>query len=215
MSKAIVTFGVGKHARLLEIALVTFKAFADRHGWDLYQAKNIGQSRPAPWYKLPSIKELLEDYDEVLWLGADLVIVDGREDLTAPPDAWQAMVAHHTGDGEVPNTEVWLCRKAMIPVLDEAWKLESWLMHGWWEQAAIMDLMGYQVRYPAHLVEETPLYINTHFLEHGWNMHCWDRPIPEHPRIQHATMYDDRECTMTEWVKQAEGWMNERIHQPA
>lgn len=211
MTRAIVTLAVGYHERLLDIAYPSFKAFADRHGWDLFRVSKVCDARPPAWYKILAIKRLLETYDEVLQLDADLVIVDGSEDLTAPPEAWQAMVKHHTGDGEVPNTGVWLCRKPMIPVLEEVWKKDQWLMHGWWEQAAILELMGYQVIQPTHLIEATPLYINTRFLENCWNVHLWDRPQPERQKIQHATMYDDREATMKEWAKQAETWMYEAV----
>ena len=38
MNRCLVTFGVGHHADLLEIALPTFERFADRHGYDLIVA---------------------------------------------------------------------------------------------------------------------------------------------------------------------------------
>jgi hypothetical protein len=37
-------------------------------------------------------------------------------------------------------------------------------------------------------------------------------PQPTHPRIQHATMWPDRAAIMSEWAKQAEGWINEKVH---
>ena len=208
-NKAIVSFGTGKHKELLDIAFPTFKAFADLHGWDLYCCDEIGKSRPAPWYKVNSLLELLQDYDEALFLGADTVIVDGREDLTVPPGYWQALVEHHTGDGCVPNTDVWFCRKSMIATLRQVWSMDKWLMHGWWEQAALMELMGYQVWQPARvLLSGTELYRMTYFLDHAWNVHKWDNPQPEHPRIQHATMYPDRAGIMREWAREAQEWMN-------
>ena len=209
MSRALVSFGVGKHKEMLDIAFPSFKAFADRHGWDIYRCDEVGKARPAPWYKVPVILELLDNYDEVLFLGADTVIVDGREDMVVPPESWQALVEHHTGDGCVPNTDVWFCRKPMIPVLNQIWDMEKWLMHGWWEQAALLELMGYNVWQPTrYLGEPTEVYNYTYFLNNSWNVHKWDKPQPEHPRIQHATMYPDRIAVMTEWAKEAQGWMN-------
>lgn len=208
MKKAIITLAVGKHEQLLEIAAPSFKAFAKRHKWDLFRATDIGKDRPPAWYKLIGIIELLKSYDEVLLLDADTVIVDGREDLTAPAEAWQAMVMHKTGDGEVPNTGVWITRPPMIPILKQAWEMEKYLMHGWWEQAAILELMGYQVPQPTHLIEPTDLYHNTFWLDPAWNVHKWHKPQPEQPKILHATMYPDRIATMKEWAKQAEGWIN-------
>lgn len=209
MSRAIVSVGAGKkHKEMLDIAFPSFKAFADLHGWDVYRCDEIGSARPAPWYKVPVILELLESYDEVLFLGADTLIVDGREDMTVPPEAWQALVEHHTGDGCVPNTDVWLCRKPMIPVLKQIWEMEQWLMHGWWEQAALLELMGYNVWQPTrYLGNPTELYDRTYFLDNAWNVHKWDKPQPEHPKIQHATMYPNRIEVMTGWEKEAQGWM--------
>ena len=207
MSKAIITLATGKHERYLEIAAPSFKAFAERHGWDIYKTNSVGQARPPAWYKVPAIIELLHNYDEVLLLDADTVIVDGTEDLTAPPEAWQAMVMHNTADGEVPNTGVWLTRKPMIPILEAAWNMTDYVMHGWWEQAAILELMGYQVRQPTHLIKPTELYNHTHWLDPAWNVHKWHKPQPERPKIQHATMYPDIIEIMRIWAHEAEGWI--------
>jgi hypothetical protein len=209
MNRAIVTLAIGEHEKMLEIAAPSYRAFAKRHGWELFRATDIGRDRPPPWYKLQALMKTLPDYDEVLLLDADTLIVDGREDLTAPDWAWQAMVNHHTGDGFVPNTGVWLCRKPMLSILERAWDLTEYIHHGWWEQAAVMHLMGWAVNAPAHLVEGTELHKRTHFLNASWNVHVWDDPQPEHHRILHATMYRDRCKIMLEWAKRAEVWMNE------
>jgi hypothetical protein len=208
MNRAIVTLATGAHQRLQAIAWPSFDAFAKRHGWDLFRANGCANARPHAWYKLLAIKQLLENYDEVLSLDADVLIVDGAEDLTAPPEYWQAMVKHQTGDGEVPNTGVWLCCKEMIPILDKAWDKTEWLMHGWWDQAAILDLMGYHVLQPTHLEQPTELYEHTYFLDSGWNVHKWDRNNGNHARIRHATMYENREAIMLDWAKEAQRWIN-------
>ena len=212
MSKAMVTFGVGPHEALLEIAKPSFDAFAQRHGYDFYIADPGEMTRPAPWYKYPTLIALLQKYDDVLWIGADMVIVDGREDFIddVPAEAWQAMVKHHTGDGEVPNTEFWLVRKPMIEVLNTGWDLRHYLTHGWWEQAALLELMGYIVTSPlTRLYKPTEVYDHTHFLDNSWNVHTWDRPKPTYHRIQHATMHEDRTMVMNEWAKEAESWIDE------
>jgi hypothetical protein len=97
----------------------------------------------------------------------------------------------------------------MIPVIERAWNNTKWLMHGWWEQAALLDLMGYHVEAPCHLVTNTELYQKTYFLDQSWNVHKWHEPAAEHPRIQHATMWPDRVAVMQEWVREADRWMNE------
>ena len=123
-------------------------------------------------------------------------------DLDVPADAWQAMVKHHTADGVVPNCGFWMVRKSMREWLERVWDQRRWVGFGWWEQAALMELMGYRVDpKPARLVAATLLEERTHYLDHGWNYHCWDTPGPLRVRVAHATMFPDRETVMREWAK--------------
>ena len=208
MKRAIATFGLGSCAPQLELSLPTFKVFAKRHGYDLFIAPVIGVTRHPVWYKIPMLQTLLATYDEVLWLDSDLVIVDGREDLNVPEDAWQAMVFHHTGDGEVPNCGVWLVRKPMLPYLQIAWDNTKYLDNRWREQSAIIEQMGYvDIVRPVYLDKPTELYARTYQLDNNWNVHVWDQPQPEYPRIQHATMHPDIIGAMQAWAKQVEEWV--------
>ena len=208
--KAIATFGVGACEPQLEYSLPTFKAFSKRHGYDLYKLDEISKARHPMWYKIPLLIDLLKTYDEVLWLDSDVVIVDGRDDIPFPADYWQAMVFHHTGDGEVPNTGVWYLRKPMVEYLEIAWTKTQYLNSWWRDQSAIICQMGYvDVRRPVYLGEPTELYNRTYQLDNNWNVHCWDVPIPDKPRIQHATMHENILGKMAEWYQQAKEWMNE------
>lgn len=215
MKKAIVTFGVGTHVELLEIARPSFKAFAARHEYDYHEAQQIGHQRPPPWYKVQCLLELLKTYDMAIFFGCDLVVVDGREDIPRGNWDWyQEMVAHNTKCGLVPNDDMWVCHQNMIPWLEKVWALTQYMNHGWWEQAALLDVMGYtnlQVeQFPISRADESnELFRHTRWLVNEWNVHIWDDPLPAHPRIQHATMWPDRIGIMREWAKQAEGWINE------
>ena len=216
MRKAIVTFGVGAHAELLDIARPSFMAFANRHGYDYYEAPQIGHQRPAPWYKVKCLLDLLNHYDMAVFMGCDMVIVDGRADIPHGNwDWWQELVAHHTPNcGCVPNDDMWVCTQKMIPWLEQVWDLEKYMSHGWWEQAALLDLMGYEnlevEKFPIHLKDESSeLYKHTRFLPPEWNVHIWDTPQPEYARIQHATMWPNRVEIMKQWATQAEAWIND------
>jgi MFS family permease len=60
------------------------------------------------------------------------------------PDWSQALVIHETPNcGSVPNDDMWICQQTMIPWLEKIWAMDQYLHHGWWEQAALVDLMGY------------------------------------------------------------------------
>jgi hypothetical protein len=222
VKKALVTFGVGPHREYLDIARPSFKAFAARHNYSYFEAGQVGHQRPAPWYKVQCLQTLLKTFDLVVFIGCDLVIVDGRQDfplgnydlkLSELP-WWQAMVTHHTHCGDVPNDDLWICKQEMLPWLDKVWALgDKYLNHGWWEQAALMELMSYDPaieNFPTHCTDlANQLYQHTYWLSNEWNVHCWDKPQPSHPRFQHATMWPDRAAIMRQWAKQAEEWMNE------
>jgi hypothetical protein len=213
MKKAIVTFGIGNHAILLDIARPSFKAFAKRHGYDYFEAGQVGHQRPPAWYKVQCLIDLLKSYDLAVFFGCDLVVVDGRDDFPLAGDWAQALVTHDTQCGDVPNDDMWICKQEMIPWLKRAWALEKYINHGWWEQAALMDLMGYDPsieNFPTYCKDTAnTLYQRTKIIPNEWNVHIWDKIQPIHPRIQHATMWPDRKVIMTEWAKQAEVWTNE------
>lgn len=201
MRRALVSLATGPHRELLDIAWPTFEEFADRHGYDLIEA-DTQSPRPPSWWKVPVLRELLTQYGEVLWLDADVVVVDPTEDLPVPVGPVQAVVAHRTADGEVPNLGVWLVRRPMIPVLDQLWRMTENLNHPWWEQAAMVQLLGYGGT-PLRQQRPSELLDKTHFLGPEWNRHVNDRTPCEHVRVQHATMHEDRAEVMRRWASQA------------
>jgi hypothetical protein len=202
--KALVTFGAGSARELLEISEPTFREYADRHDYDLLVFDDIPKIRPASWFKVQAMLQAFRDYDEVLWLDADILILDGTRDLAdeVPPDAWQAMVCHHTPDGEVPNHGVWFARRPMIGVLEQIWRMTGYLQHPWWEQAAGCELLGYDPwRRPMVRGGDTPLFERTHFLPLEWNSHRDDEAA--HPRFWHASVRGDRAQLMKEKLSRA------------
>ena len=207
MRRAILSFGVGLHADLLDIAWPSFERFAELHGWELIDCNpEPGFSdRPPSWWKIPFMLEALNgDFDEVLWLGADTVIVDPSEDITMPAPAWQALVIHDTPDGFVPNADVWLVRPKMRHVLEQVWSMTQHIDSPWWEQTALVEMMGYVTsNRPIKQIAETALWRHTHILDPGWNVHRNDAQEVTRPRIMHATMHPDRAAVMSEWAELA------------
>lgn len=210
MKRAIATFGTGKCEAMQAIALPSYQAFADRHGYDLFTTAEVGTERPPSWYAVPMLQKLLADYDEVLWLDADTVIVDGREDMQVPPEYWQAIVNQYTYEGEIPNIGVWFVRKPMIPVLEQMWGMDRYVSHCWWDNAAVMDLMGYDPnRRPVIAGETTELRERTFKLNNAWNTTRIDQWSVYPPRIRHvASVESDVLGAMKRWAEEAEGWIN-------
>ena len=182
------------------------RAFADKHGHDF-----VGLSfdeapcgRPPAWTKLVAISAALSDHEEALWIDTDVAIVDDSEDISVPEGYWQALVEHETTEGSVPNTGVWLVTRKMLPVITTAAMLDAAVNHRWWDQAAILLLMGYSVFSPiCKRVVESPLVSQTLFLPEQWNV--WsgsDKSVT--PKFRHACgLHGDGEQlqALTEWLK--------------
>jgi galactosyl transferase GMA12/MNN10 family len=185
MARVLATIGSEPLAPVLALVLPTFEAYARRHGFQIVVGDGASDGRPPAWGKVPLMRRLLDDVDEVLWIDADAVILDGSVDLTSEvaPDAYQALVRHVTNDGEVPNTGVWFLRgQRGRELLDAVWRREEYSNHKWWENAAAMDLLGYSLDYPVQALHETPWLTGTHWLSPTWNAIPPWIPLPCHIR---------------------------------
>lgn len=168
----------------------TFAEFADRHGYELHLFDaDPAPDRPTSWRKVRLFQELLGTYDEVLWIDADAVVVDGTDDITDElrPDDLMGLSAHVTPEGEdpIPNCGVWLIRKnaATTEFLDAVWDSTRFIDHKWWENAAVLTLLGYELEPKVRLLRPTPMWFRARLLSTAWNSVPAD-PSPA-PRIVH------------------------------
>lgn len=172
--RAIVSgFAGDEWGKVAEVTWPRMLDYAGRHGVVFLPAVLAKRSRPLPWSKLWCIASAFIDFDEVLWLDADVLIVDPStsifDEFAAEADT--AMVRH-----PVPshlNTGVWLLRRRMNPILVDAAMRDEYVHHPWWEQAAIhacLDAYGDRIK-----VQE---------IGPEWNA-CRDI-MPESPRFLHA-----------------------------
>lgn len=177
--------------------------YALKHEADFTCVNLSSPAAPPSWMKVPNLSAALAAYDVVLWLDCDVVIGDSREDVFGCLDAeaWQAVVIHETECGLVPNCGVWMVTKPMLPCLSLAWSrgLPVYREHPWWEQAAVMDAMGYAVRdhhgWPYSVdAGATELRNHTTFLDAKWNHHPADRRRVGQPNFWHVTQYADRQA---------------------
>ena len=187
MKKALCSIGHGAYEKLLRISGQTFTTYGRQHGYDVFlQLEVDAPIRPVPWAKVPLILELLERYDLVVWLDADAIVVDHSLDIAteARPGRWMYLTRMKTGEGLVPNTGVWMvtrCAKAkeFLRRVDAHIAFEN---HKWWENAAVIDLLGYQFD-PVRPGLENPFTSGVRYLDHSWNSVQAD-PAP-YPRIKH------------------------------
>ena len=197
MNRCIVTYAAGAHEELLEVALPTYRAFAERHRYDLHVGNKLTDLPPA-WNKVPLLLCALQRYDEVVWFDCDLIVVDPTDDF--PPidkgngrTYYHSLVRHFEDNSEVPNSGVWRLTKECVPLLEKLLELEVFRNHGWWEQAALLTMMGYSVppegsHFPdtkCHNKCQTRWYLACNFMRLRWNSHPNYRA--ENPRIVHCS----------------------------
>jgi galactosyl transferase GMA12/MNN10 family len=170
----------------------TLEAYAQRHRWELVVcAEDNAQGRPAAWGKVPAVADLLGRYELVMWVDADAVIVDDSIDL-ASELRWRKelyLVEHwHAPTGEVTaNTGVFMLRAGTWAdrFLAAVWAQEDLIAHRWWENAAVMRLLGYRIDpQPAGRERRTRWLKRVRFLDVAWNSmpHWHSSPAP---RITH------------------------------
>ena len=193
MKRCIITYAHGAHEELLDVSLPTYKTFAHRHGYDLAVGEKATELPPA-WNKIPLILDALKIYEDVVWFDCDLVVVNPHDDFPPIRDqSFHSMVRHFEHNSEVPNSGVWRVRRDVIPLLNDMMKLEVFESHGWWEQAALLTLMGYCVppegsHYPdtqCRCVRPTKWYMGCEFMRLCWNCHPNYRS--DNPRIVHCS----------------------------
>lgn len=192
MRKAIVSLGAGPQTRLLSLAARSFRPYAQRHGYELFLHTELAdQDRPASWSKVPLLRALADTYDLLLWLDADLVIVDQRVDIASElaNGRFLYMVEHATPAGRMPNAGVMMLRGGpeTISFLDEVYAQDDLIDNRWWENAAICRLFGYELDpvgpgRPTSLLTE-----HTKFISGRWNS-IPDAPSPS-PSIRHYPGY--------------------------
>jgi hypothetical protein len=175
--KALVTFGTGSHGELLDVSLPTFRAFAERHGYDVLVAVPAADDRPPAWGKIRVLQRVLGEYDVVLWIDADAIVLDASvdPDQITPADAFQALVrtrSHPEHGTDSPCTGVWLLRagERTSAFLASVWDQEQYIDHHMWEQAAVMHLLGWTTELPVWRPHTTEWEVGTHWLDERWDM---------------------------------------------
>jgi len=146
------------------------------------------RGRPPAWAKVPLLANLLRCYDLVAWVDADALIVDGSHDLAAElrPRKHLYLVEHaHPSGQTTANTGVMMLRSSRWSrrLLQQVWMQLDLVEHRWWENAALMRLLGYRVE-PEHASRERRLPRRVRLLDPAWNSipHWVASPAP---RIVH------------------------------
>lgn len=182
-TKVLATIGTGPLAPVLALSGPTMRAYAERHGYDFIEGDGEAQGRPPAWAKVLLLRRLLDTYETVLWVDADAIILDPSRDIADElvEGDYQALVCHrlpsdwrgyfgNPGD-EMPNSGVWLLRgQRGRDFLDAVWERDEFVDHQWWENAAVITLLGYGLG-PCRHVEDTVWTEGTRWVDDEWNSH--------------------------------------------
>jgi hypothetical protein len=188
--KVLCAVGTGPHAELLALSSRTFHAYADRHGYDVeLRHELLAPDRPASWSKVLLVQELLRSHDVVFCIDADAAIVDPSHDIVDDlrDDALIGLVAHEYDGQRIPNCGVWVLRRdrKTSRFLAKVWRQTQYLHHKWWENAAVLELLGYRLEPTVELVKPRRMLGRVQFLDQAWNSiamhespHPWVRHYP-------------------------------------
>ncbi len=174
----ICAYATGRHRDLLAISSASFVAYADRWGWDLVMSSEsrLHDGRPASWAKVRLIGELLEEYEWVWCIDADAIVVDLTRNVRTGLDlSGGVWLAHHPQEHDpqavVPNAGVILARRSpeTLEFFDEVWAMTQYIEHNWWENAAILDLLGHSLEAPYPVERTTRWQHLVRELDVTWN----------------------------------------------
>ena len=206
---ALLTIAAGDHADFVELGAASRAAFCHHNGLaNLVISNPPDTDRPVSWAKIPLITSLLSQYDLVLALDADAVIVRSKVSIEGLVTRVSpvAMVAHQYTSQTVPNLGVFAVRRSRFVsrLLLNMWGQEDLIHHKWWENAAFLRLCDYDISSePVSKVRRTTLALRTHWLDGSWN----SIPIAhvDNPIIKHypGMSYDDR---MSRIKQDVEDW---------
>jgi hypothetical protein len=156
MNKLLITYGWGdENEELHRITLPGKEAYAKLHGYDLWcptreTFSKVDDGRHPSWFKVKAIQEAIASmkYDAVLWMDADVGVVDPYVDILSEAKGCRPFncVTHHTADGAVPNCGVLLVKGEaagckVSDMLEHIWNhTDAPRADHWWEQAAFIDL---------------------------------------------------------------------------
>ena len=126
----------------------SIRRYAEQYGMDAMLPVNVVSDRPAPWHKILVIKELFaHGYEFVFWIDADAIFVDFTRSIEHVIETGKNLylVKHKINTNDVPNTGAFLLKndRWSHAFLDAIWEKRQYIHHKWWENAAVIDILGY------------------------------------------------------------------------
>lgn len=154
--------------------------YAARHTCAVHVVTDLKIARPPAWHRVRLIPELFDrGYEFVLWTDADSVMLRQDVDILSEvrPDKDIYLVEHdHPAfpTSKVPNTGVMLVRNTAWSraFFDRVWNATEYENHPWWENAAVIDILGYRnLLGTGAYAPDADIMRHVQFIDEAWNHH--------------------------------------------
>jgi glycosyltransferase involved in cell wall biosynthesis len=156
MSFAICSLALGSgYKKTVELCTQSQQSYALRHGYTYISDESVYDSnRPFAWSKIPLILKYISEYDFIVWMDADVLIMNPEIKLEIfinmmKPSSFM-FVGHDLNN---LNTGVFVIRNCTLAreFLADVWNKTEYLHHVWWEQAAVIELWKNSQKYRPHI----------------------------------------------------------------
>jgi len=194
-----------------DLCLLSLARYCRVQGYELQIPEVPHSNRPPAWNKIQVCLALFDQgADFVLWVDADAVMVrtdvDVLSELADGEDI--GIVADRNGERCFPNSGVMILRNCewTRTFLEDVWNSEKYIDHIWWENAAVMDLLGYHSSLDENRSDEPDQDRLAHvrWLDSKWNLLVGVNHA-DHPVIKHyaGSKYARRYANMRADLDQA------------
>lgn len=186
-----------RFAPLAALSVPNKRRYAERHGYAYLEEREVlDPSRPAAWSKIPALLRHLPDYDWIFWSDVDSLIMNPALPLESFLDPAYDMVASEDPSGL--NTGHFLLRRSewSVRFLTETYGQVEFVHHPWWEQRAMLHLLGESPAHAARVKILTKRALNSYrwdFCDGDFLIHFVYEPLEVRLRY------------MREWAARADG----------
>ena len=144
-----------EYKKSVELCTQSQEDYALRHGYTRITDESVYDSkRPFAWYKISLLQKYLSQYDFLVWMDADVLIMNPEIELEVFINMLKSSSFMFIGhDLNSLNMGVFVIRNCPLAheFLADVWNKTEYLHHVWWEQAAVIDFWKNSQKYKPHI----------------------------------------------------------------
>jgi hypothetical protein len=156
MKIALLTVFDENFREIADRTLPTMRCYANAFGLEFLSLRPDVSDRPTAWSKITRIREVLQSgFEYCFYIDTDALFVrfddDIRDHLTGEKDLYLCWHSSNNSEPYEPlaahyNTGVMVWRNSAwsIEFLGQIFRQTEFIDHAWWEQAALLNLLGYR-----------------------------------------------------------------------